>query len=211
MSRPNSRTMKNVLLAMMAFTGAASAAPVTYEIDSNHTYPSFEADHMGMSIWRGKINKTTGTVTLDRDAGKGNVKVDIDLNSIDFGQEKLNEWARGKEFFDTAGHPQASYSGELSDFKEGAPTRVDGKLTLHGVTKPVELKINSFKCRPHPMFKRDWCGADAYATFNREEFGLTAGKDWGFDMNVVLRIQVEAVLREDKSAETPKTNGMQSK
>jgi polyisoprenoid-binding protein YceI len=44
------------------------------------------------------------------------------------------------------------------------------------------------------MFKRDWCGADAIGTFNREEFGLTAGKDYGFDMNVTLRIQAEAVL-----------------
>jgi polyisoprenoid-binding protein YceI len=44
------------------------------------------------------------------------------------------------------------------------------------------------------MSKRDWCGADAIGTFNREEFGLSAGKDWGFDMNVTLRIQAEAVL-----------------
>jgi polyisoprenoid-binding protein YceI len=66
-------------------------------------------------------------------------------------------------------------------------------LTLHGVTKPLALKINSFKCIPNPMTKRETCGADVYATFDRDEFGLDAGKAYGFSMEVVLRIQVEAI------------------
>lgn len=67
---------------------------------------------------------------------------------------------------------------------------------MHGVTKPLTLQINRFKCMPHPMLKRDWCGADALATLNRADYGIDAGKDWGFDMNVTLRIQVEAVAAE---------------
>lgn len=181
---------------IVAAPAAAVAATADYKIDPDHTYPSFEADHMGASVWRGKFNKTTGLVTLDKEAGKGTVDLAIDLSSIDFGQDKLNEWATGKEFFDTAKFPQATYKGKLAGFVDGAPTRVDGTLTLHGVTRPVVLKLNAFKCMPHPMSKRDWCGADALATFNREEFGLAAGKDWGFKMDVTLRIQVEAVLAE---------------
>ena len=49
-------------------TAAAQAAPVTYNIDPMHTYPSFEADHMGISTWRGKFDRTTGFVTMDREA-----------------------------------------------------------------------------------------------------------------------------------------------
>jgi len=176
------------------FSAAALAGPTTYELDPSHTYPSFEADHMGMSLWRGKFNHTTGTVVLDREAGKGSVEVEIDLDSIDYGQDELNAWARGKDFFDTAAHPKAIFRGELRNFRDGKPGEVAGSLSLHGVTRPLTLKINSFKCQPHPMYKRDWCGADAIGTFNREEFGLAAGKDWGFDMNVTLRIQAEAVL-----------------
>jgi polyisoprenoid-binding protein YceI len=194
-------------LALLVASGSACAVVKTYEIDPNHSYPSFEADHMGVSIWRGKMNKTTGVVTLDREAGKGTVKLDIDLDSIDFGQDALNDWARGKEFFDTASYPKASYSGELKEFHNGAPGEVVGELTLHGVTRPVNLKINSFNCKPHPLFKRDWCGADAFATFDREEFGLAAGKDWGFDMKVTLRIQVEAVIEEDKGPTEKKKKG----
>jgi polyisoprenoid-binding protein YceI len=70
---------------------------------------------------------------------------------------------------------------------------VEGKLTLHGVTRPVTLTIDSFKCIPHPMYKRELCGADALAHFNRADFGLDAGKDYGFNMDVALRIQVEAL------------------
>jgi polyisoprenoid-binding protein YceI len=51
----------------------------------------------------------------------------------------------------------------------------------------------SFKCFPHPMLKRQLCGADAFATFQRDEFGLEAGKSYGFSMEVTLRIQVEAL------------------
>jgi len=70
---------------------------------------------------------------------------------------------------------------------------VDGMLTLHGVTLPLTLQIRSFKCMPHPLLKRELCGADALATFQRDAFGMDAGKDYGFDMTVTLRIQVEAI------------------
>jgi polyisoprenoid-binding protein YceI len=73
---------------------------------------------------------------------------------------------------------------------------VVGDLTLRGITKPVQLKILSFKCMPHPMVKREVCGADAIATFKRDDFGMAAGKDWGFKMDVTLRIQVEALAAE---------------
>ena len=96
-------------------------------------------------------------------------------------------------WFDTAKFPTATYTGTLADFVDGRPTRVVGTLTLHGVSKPLELKIGRFKCIPHPIFKRELCGADATGTFNRSDFGLNAGKDYGFNMDVALRIQVEAL------------------
>jgi polyisoprenoid-binding protein YceI len=184
------------LTGAMACAAPASAAPATYTIDSDHTYPSFEADHFGVSVWRGKMNKSSGTVVLDRAARTGSVTVVTDLNSIDFGQDKLNGWATSSEFFDAAKYPQATYTGTLTAFANGAPTKVIGNLTLHGVTKPVVLTINSFNCKPHPMYKREWCGADALATFKRDDFGLDAGKTYGFNMDVTLRIQVEAVIDE---------------
>jgi polyisoprenoid-binding protein YceI len=174
-------------------TGMAAAAPVTYDVDPHHTFPSFEADHMGISFWRGMINKTSGKIVLDREAKQGTVDIAIDLSSIDFGEDLLNKWATGKDFFNVEKHGgTARYTGKLN-FANGDPTEVQGQLTLMGVTKPLTLKLNRFKCIQHPMLKRELCGADAAATFNREDFGLTAGKDYGFSMDVGLRIQVEAV------------------
>lgn len=182
-----------LFLALSAIAGLAQAEGVRYTLDPSHTYPSFEADHMGISLWRGKFNRSKGKATLDRAAGAGTLEVSIDLSSVDFGQDALNKWARGKDFFDTRRHAAATYKGRFVDFRDGAPTKVKGELTLHGVTRPVELTVNSFKCIQHPMLKREYCGTDATATFDRSDFGLDMGKDYGFRMDVMLRIQAEAV------------------
>src|SRR5690606_6363298 len=117
--------------------GLAMAAPVAYEIDSAHTYPSFEADHLGgLSKWRGKINSTSGSVTLDQDAQEGSVQVTMDMTTIDFGHDGLNDHAKTADMFNVAEHPTATYSGELVDWEDGAPTAVDGTLTLTGTTQP---------------------------------------------------------------------------
>ena len=188
---PRTAMLSIALLSATVFPAFAENAH--YTIDPMHTYPSFEADHMGISIWRGKLDKSSGGVNLDKAAGTGDVDVTIDLSSIDFGLDALNTWAKGKDFFDVANHPTATYKGKLVDFVDGAPTRVVGTLTLHGVSRPVDLKIGLFKCIPHPIFKRELCGADASGTFDRSQFGLSAGKDYGFKMDVPLRIQVEAL------------------
>jgi polyisoprenoid-binding protein YceI len=187
------RLARRLWPATLLLAGAATAAPLHYTLDPDHTYPSFEADHMGISTWRGKFDHSQGKVELDRAAGTGSLEVGIALDSIDFGQAALNEWARGKDFFDVAHHPRAVYKGRLTGFVDGAPTRVEGSLTLHGVTRPVTLRIERFKCIPHPVLKREYCGADAFGSFDRSAFGLDAGKNYGFDMQVALRIQVEAL------------------
>ncbi len=188
------------LSTLMALSlSAAHAAPVTYTLDPTHTFPSFEADHMGgISVWRGKFNQNSGKVGLDKAARTGDLDVTIDAHSIDFGLDAMNDKARSNELFDTAKFPTASYKGKLTGWVKGAPTQVKGELTLHGVTKPLTLKLNSFKCMPHPMLKREFCGADALATLKRDDYGISAGKDWGFNMAVTLRIQVEAVADEAK-------------
>lgn len=182
---------------LLAFAASATAAPVEYKIDPSHTYPSFEADHMGgLSTWRGKFNRSSGEITLDKEAGTGSVEVVVDAKSVDFGFDDMNTHAAKADMFDTAKYPQAIYKGRLEGFTDGKPTRVVGELTLRGVTKPVELAIRTFKCMPHPMLKREVCGADATATFQRDAFGIDAGKSYGFSMDVLLRIQVEAIAKE---------------
>ena len=74
---------------------------------------------------------------------------------------------------------------------KSAPTEAQGTFTLHGVSKPLTLTINSFLCKPNPMSKKEVCGADASATFNRSDFGVSFGDKYGFKQEVTLQIQVE--------------------
>ena len=172
------------------------AKPITYEIDSSHTFPAFEADHMGgLSLWRGKINSTSGEIVLDKDKETGSVNVIMDMSTIDFGHEGMNKHAKNSDMFDVEKYPEAIYKGSLTDFIDGAPTKVKGSLTLHGVTKPVDLDIKSFKCRLHPFKLKQVCGADAYGNIMRDDFGVDYAKRLGFKMEVALRIGVEAIKK----------------
>ncbi|MDB5769071.1 MAG: putative signal peptide protein [Collimonas fungivorans] len=185
--------LKLIIASLLAASAASAfAAADTYTIDPNHTYPSFTADHMGISFWRGKFEKTSGSVTLDRAAKTGSVDIRIDASSLDFGHAKMNEHASGPDIFDVKKYPDVTYKGTSVKFDGDKPVAVDGELTLHGVTKPVTLTINSFKCIQHPMLKREVCGADASASFNRSDFGITYGLPM-FSPEVKLAIQVEGI------------------
>jgi polyisoprenoid-binding protein YceI len=175
-----------------AFTATAFAAPVTYMLDPKHTYPSFAADHFnGLSVWRGKFTESSGKVVYDKDAKTGAIDVTVNVSSVDFGNAKLDEHAKSAELFDVAKFPTATYVGKFTKWNGDKPTEAEGTFTLHGVSKPLTLKIDSFRCIQNPMTKKEVCGADASATFDRSDYGLTFGQAYGFQMWVKLEIQVE--------------------
>nr|WP_244814409.1 YceI family protein [Caballeronia sp. Lep1P3] len=180
--------------ALAAGVSFSAMAADTYQLDPNHTYPSFEADHFGgVSTWRGKFNKSSGTVVLDRAAKTGTVDVTIDVSSINTGNAKLDEHLQKAEFFDAAKYPTAVYKGTSIRFDGDKPVEVVGSLTMHGVTKPLNLKVESFKCFVNPMMKKEVCGTEATATFDRGDFGMDYGKSYGFSLKTVLHIQAEGV------------------
>ena len=172
-----------------SFSLSAFADASTYQLDPDHTYPSFEADHIGgLSVWRGKFDKSQGTVTLDRAARTGSVEVTTDIASVHTGSVKLDQYLQTDQFFDVSKFASATYKGTIK-FTGDKPVAVVGNLTLHGVTKPLTLNIDSFKCMPHPMLKREVCGVDAVGEFDRSDFG----KAYGFGMKTRLLISAEAL------------------
>ncbi len=183
---------RTLVIAAILTAGTTSAFAQTYYIDPGHTYPSFEADHMGISVLRGKFTKTSGTVTLDRAAKTGALDIAIDANSLDFGHAKLNEHAKSPDMFNVEKFPTIIYKSKSIQFDGDKPVAVEGELTLLGVTKPVTLTINKFKCIQHPMLKREVCGADASAEFKRTDFGLNYGTPL-LAPEVKLAIEVEAL------------------
>lgn len=176
-----------------SFTLGAFAAD-TYQLDPTHTFPSFEADHLGgLSVWRGKFVKSSGTVTLDRAAKTGTVDVTVDPASVETGNPKLDEHLRTPEFFDVAKFSSATYKGTDIKFDGDKPVEVVGNFTIHGVTKPLNLKIESFKCMQHPVLKREVCGVEASGHFSRADYGMDFGSKYGFSMDTKLHIQAEGI------------------
>jgi len=161
------------IAAAVLAMGTAVAAPVKYNIDPNHTYPSLETDHFGgLSVWRGKFNKSSGSVVLDTAAGSGTVDVKVDTSSLDMGHDKLNDHVKSDAaMLDVAKYPDATYTGKLTKFVGGKPTEVDGTLTLHGVTKPVTLKLKQIGAGKG-MKGEQRVGYVATTTVKRTDFGM---------------------------------------
>jgi polyisoprenoid-binding protein YceI len=179
-------------IAFLALVSTAASAQV-YNVEPGHTYPSFEADHMGLSFWRGKFTKTSGKIVLDRGSKTGgSVEISIDASSVDFGHAKMNDKARGDEMFNVAKFPTISYKSTALKFDGERLVGIDGEMTMLGVTKPMPLTITHFKCLIHPMLRREVCGADAHGRFDRSDYGMNIGLP-RFSPEIKLAIQVEAI------------------
>lgn len=183
---------KTLILVPFLWVATCASAQV-YNIDPSHTYPSFEADHMGLSIWRGKFTKSSGKIILDRQSKTGgSVEIAIDAGSIDFGHAKMNEKARGDEIFNVAKYPLITYKSTALKYEGDKLVAVEGEMTMLGVTKPLSLTLTQFKCLIHPLHKREVCGADAHGRFDRSDFGMNIGLP-RFSPEIKLAIQVEGV------------------
>lgn len=186
--------MKKIALLLLAgaISGAALAAPETYVIDGSHTFPRFEYSHFGYSNQVSRFDKTTGKIVLDRAAKSGSIDVTIDTTSVNTGFPLFNEHLQAEDFFDTKKYPTITYKSSKLNFAGDKLASVDGTLTIKGIAKPVRLELTSFHCMPHPMLKKDACGANAVAKIKRSEFNNGKYAPYVAD-DVTLTIAVEAV------------------
>jgi len=183
---------------LFAFTLAASlsslavAAPETYVIEPTHTLPRFEYSHFGYSTQLSRFDKTSGTIVLDRAAKKGTVDIVIDATSVNTGYSLFNGHIQGEDFFNTAKYPSITFKSNQLKFDGDKLVAVTGNLTIKGVMKPVTLTLTSFHCMPHPMVKKDACGANATVTVKRSDYNMGKHAPYVSD-EVKLTIPVEAI------------------
>lgn len=164
---------KLIAFALAAgFSLGAAAAPETYNIDPAHSFSRFEYNHFGYSTQVNKFNSTVGKIQIDRAAKTGSVEVSIDPKSVNTGHQIFNEHLQGPDFLDSAKHPAITYKSTKFNFVGDKLVSVDGNLTIKGITKPVKLEVTSFHCAPHPMLKKDACGANATARILRSDFNV---------------------------------------
>ena len=182
-----------VAIAAMAAASVAQAAPATYAIDPTHTFATFEINHFGASINRGRFDKKSGTIQLDKAAKTGKVELTIDATSINSGTPAFDKHLQSADLFDAAKYPTITFAADKFVFNGDKVSEVTGTLTLLGKTNPVTLKANQFNCYESPMLKREVCGGDFETTLQRSQWGMGYGLQWGFPDNVRLVVQVEAV------------------
>ena len=183
-----------LIAATLAVAAAGAHAEVaTYAIDPTHTFATFEIDHFGTSTNRGRFDKKSGAVTLDKAAKTGKVEITIDTGSINSGTEAFNKHLASKDFFNAAEFPTAKFVGEKFVYNGDKLTEIAGSLTLLGKTNPVVLKANKFNCYDNAMLKREVCGGDFETTIARSQYGMTWGMNYGFPDAVRLLVQVEAI------------------
>jgi polyisoprenoid-binding protein YceI len=180
---------------------AAAAAPESYTIDPYHTYPQFEVDHLGYSKMRGRFDGTTGKFTIDRQAKTATLEVSVPTKTITTGDEvrgnrprSRDEHLRTPDFLNVAEFPAMTYKSTKVTFKGEDPATIEGQLTLVGVTKPVTLRVEHWKCGPDPRTKgqRQMCGANATGTLKLTDFGIKFGVPTFIGDELKLWIGIEA-------------------
>jgi len=169
----------------------AAAQVESYTIDSRHTFPMFEVMHLGMSVQRGRFNRTSGKATLDRQARTGTLDISIDATSVDTGLDKLEDHVRAEDFLHASQFPTITFKGTRFTFDGDRLKAVEGDLTMRGVTRPVALTAQYFNCGNHPVNKKAMCGGEFTATIKRSEWGIKYGIPALAD-EMLLRISVEA-------------------
>lgn len=168
----------------LAMPLSAAAQVETYNIDPYHTIPYWETDHLGYATLRGLFSRTTGKFTLDRAARTGTLEITIQTASLNTGDtdretrtRTRDEHLRSPDFFNVAEFPTMTYRATRVTFDGENPNVVEGELTLLGVTRPVALKIERWRCGPDPRTagKRYQCGGNATGALKRSEFGMKFG------------------------------------
>jgi polyisoprenoid-binding protein YceI len=193
MSRPA------VALLALALPLAAAAAPETYVLDPYHTYPNFTIEHLGFSTMYGRFDKSSGKLTLDRATKTGSVELVVETASINAAdnekgsrQRSRDDHLRSPDFFNVAEYPRMTYKSTGVKFNGDNPMTVEGNLTLLGVTKPLVLQVDRWKCGPHPFNKKEMCGGNASGTLKRSDFGMKFGLPTAVGDEVKLMIGFEA-------------------
>ncbi len=177
----------------------AIAAPETYTLDPFHTFANFSIDHLGFSTMYGRFDKSSGKFILDKAAKTGSLELTVETASINAAdnekgsrQRSRDDHLRSPDFFNVAEYPRMTYKSTGVKFNGDNLATVEGNLTLLGVTKPVVLQMDRWKCGPNPFNKKEMCGGNASGALKRSDFGMKFGLPVAVGDEVKLMIGFEA-------------------
>ena len=166
----------------------------TYELDAGHSHVGFSVKHLMVAKTRGSFGQFSGSVVIADNPVDSSVAVEIDMASVDTRDEQRDSHLRSADFFDVEQYPTMSYrSTGVSPAGAGQWT-VDGNLTVHGVTRPVQLDVR-FEGGVADPWGNARAGFSATAEVDRETFGITFNQvleGGGVLVAKVVSIEIEA-------------------
>lgn len=183
-------------LAISLLIGAiGSAQAATYLLESNNSNVRFEIDHFKTSTNSGGFYNLTGQLDYDKSAKTGYISLVIPINSLNTGNKAFDTVLKSPDFFDAEKFPLASFKSTKWHFASDGDgvTKVDGNLTMHGVTNPVTLTATKFNCYFSVIAKGSVCGGDFTTTIDRRKWDMSKYTLLGITEKVKLNIQIEAV------------------
>src|SRR4051812_27637573 len=161
---------------------AATATPENFNVDPVHSSVNFYVDHLGLTNIYGRFDKFAAKFSMDRTAKTGAVDLSVDTTSINTNDadkgsrpRSREEHLRSADFFNVAEFPKMTYKSSKVVYSGDNPTSVEGNLTLLGVTHPVTLNLERFKCNPPPANGKERCGGVAVGKIKRSDFGMKRG------------------------------------
>lgn len=177
--------------AAVLWMSAAPAAAQDYALDPGHSAVVFRISHLGLSHTWGRFNEVSGTLNLT-DPNPG-VSVKINANSVDTGVAKRDEHLRGPDFFSVKQFPEISFVSKTIKAIDDKTYEVSGDLTLHGVVKPIVVKIQKLGEGKTP-FGDVRLGVEAVFQIKRSEFGMKHMLE-GIGDDVMLVVSLEGVRK----------------
>jgi polyisoprenoid-binding protein YceI len=176
--------------------GEVLPAPGTFALDPVHSHVGFSARHMMISKVRGRFAAFNGTLSVGSEPGETVVEVEVDLASVDTKDPQRDAHLRSADFFDVEQFPTMSFRSTRVLSIDGDGYRLDGELTLHGVTRPLALDVVFDGVATDP-YGGQRLGFSATGEVDREAFGLTwnqALETGGVLVSRRVRIDIEAEL-----------------
>ena len=157
----------------MATNAVPEVAASTWSIDLAHSSLHFKVRHMAIAWVRGEFRIAGATLNWDATNLKdSHVEVDIDARSVNTSQPQRDNHLRSDDFLDVEHFPSMHF--QSTNFsRSGDVVMLSGKLTIRGVTRPVELRVSEISSPTRDPWGNLRLAASATATVNRKEYGLT--------------------------------------
>lgn len=184
----------SALLLLATCIGSSHAA--TYLLQPNNSNVRFEIDHFNTSTNSGGFYNLTGQLDYDPRAKTGSVSLVIPINSLNTGNKAFDSVLTSPDFFDVEKFPLATFVSTKWHFandKAGSDVaKVDGNLTMHGITNPITLTATKFNCYFSFIAKKPVCGGDFTTTIDRRKWNMDKYTLLGITEAVTLKVQLEA-------------------